>query len=516
MRVAVIGAGFSGIAAGVALKRRGMTDFTIFDRAPGIGGTWWHNRYPGAEVDLESCIYSFSYAPADWSRTHASRAELQRYLERVVDTFGLRPHLRLGETVQGVTWLEDRGAYEITSASGAPLGCFHAVISAVGFLSVPRIPPLAREGAGFSGVICHTAQWPDGLDLAGKRVGVLGTGSSAVQVVAEAARCAAEVTVFQREPNWLLPKGSRDFSAWERRVNRHPLVRRWQRLSLYLRYDIRQIRMSHARRDGLVNRKRRRASEAFLADALAGHPELRQLLTPSFPFEGKRTVLSDDYYQTLLQPHVTLVPNGVKGLSATGVVDDNGDRHALDVVVLATGFDAASYLASLKVTGAGGRELHEVWAGGPRAFLGMMVPGFPNFFMMYGPNTNSVPLVAFYEAQASFAARAIARLAARGAHDVQVSPAAAGLCDRWLQRALQRTVWAETDSYFRSRTGRIVSQWPFNASQYLIAARIGRFALRYRGGRAASQPGPAASRPPAVAAVHDHGGFGPPYDHNSP
>jgi cation diffusion facilitator CzcD-associated flavoprotein CzcO len=481
MRVAVIGAGFSGIAAGVALKRRGITDFTIFDGAAGIGGTWWHNRYPGAEVDLESCIYSFSYAPADWSRTHASRGELQRYLEHVVDAAGLRPHLALGETMQSVTWLDDRGAYEITSPSGERYGHFDAVISAVGFLSVPRIPPLAREGAGFAGVICHTAQWPDGLDLAGKRVGVLGTGSSAVQVVAEAARTAAQVTVFQREPNWLLPKGSRAFSPWERRVNRHPLVRRWRRFSLYVRYDARQLRMSHARRNGRVNRRRRRAAETFLADSFAGQPELRQLLTPSFPFEGKRTVLSDTYYQTLQQPHVTLVPHGAKGLSATGVVDENGDRHDLDVVVLATGFHAASYLASLKVTGLGGRELHEVWAGGARAFLGMMVPGFPNFFMMYGPNTNSVPLVSFYEAQARFAARAIARLTARGARDVQVSPLAAGLYDRWLQRALRRTVWAETDSYFRSAGGRIVSQWPFNASRYLIAARAGRLALRYRG-----------------------------------
>jgi cation diffusion facilitator CzcD-associated flavoprotein CzcO len=481
MRVAVIGAGFSGIAAGVALKRQGIADFTIFDSAPGVGGTWWHNRYPGAEVDLESIIYSFSYAPADWSRTHASRAELQRYLERVADAFGLRPHLALGETVQGVTWLNDPGGYEITSPSGTRLGFFHAVISAVGFLSSPRIPRLAREGPGFAGTICHTAWWPDRLDLAGKRVGVLGTGSSAVQVVAEAATCAAEVKIFQREPNWLLPKGSRDFSSRERRLNRHPLVRRWRRFSLYVRYDARQLRMSHARRDGRVNRRRRGAAETFLANSLAGHPELRQLLTPSFPFEGKRTVLSDTYYAALLQPHVTLVPHGVKGLSATGVVDENGDRHTLDVVVLATGFHAAEYLASLKVTGPGGRDLHEVWAGGPRAFLGMMVPGFPNFFMMYGPNTNSVPLVSFYEAQARFAAGAIARMAARGARDVQVSPVAADLYERWLQRALRRTVWAETSSYFRSATGRIVSQWPFNASQYLIAARIGRLALRYRG-----------------------------------
>ena len=488
MRVAVIGAGFSGIAAGVALLRQGITDFTIFEASSGVGGTWWHNRYPGAEVDLESHIYSFSYAPADWSRNYAGRRELQRYLDKVVDAFGLRRHLVLNEKVDSVTWADDRGWYEIATSSGRPYGPFQAVISAVGFLNVPRIPPLACEGPDFTGVIFHSALWPDGLDLAGQRVGVLGTGSSAVQVVAEAAACAAEVKVFQREPNWMLPKGSRDFSRLERRMNRNPLVHRWRRFRLYVRYDTRQLRMSHARRDGRVNKRRRRAAEEFLADSFAGQPELRQLLTPEFPFEGKRTVLSDTYYRTLLQPHVTLVPHGVKGLSGTGVIDENGDRHDLDVVVLATGFHASDYLANLKVTGLGGRDLHEVWAGDPRAFLGMMVPGFPNFFMMYGPNTNSSPTVSFYEAQARFAARAIRRLAARGTHDVQISPVAADLYDRWLQRALRRTVWTETDSYFRAGSGRIVSQWPFNVSLYLIAAWAGRFALRYRGGAAARQP----------------------------
>ena len=480
MRVAVIGAGFSGIAAAIALQRQGITDFTIFEASPGIGGTWWHNRYPGAEVDLESYIYSFSYAPADWSRTHARQDELLAYLEDVADRFGLRPHLRLSERVESVTWSDDRGEYELVTSSGASHGPFRAVISAVGFLSSPRIPSLTREEGAFTGVICHTARWPGGLDLAGCRVGVLGTGSSAVQVVAAAAACAAQVTVFQREPNWLLPKGSRDFTPAERRRNRRPVVYRWHRANLYVRYDVRQLRMSHARQRGLTNRRRRRVSERFLVRSLSGHPELRALLTPAFAFEGKRTVLSDTYYQALLEPNVRLVPHGVKGLTATGVIDENGDRHELDVVVLATGFDAANYLAGLRVTGQGGRDLHEQWQGGARAFLGMMVPGFPNFFVMYGPNTNSVPLVTFYEAQARFAARVIARLGARGAHDVQVSPAAAGRYDRWLQSALRRTVWAQTSSYFRAGSGRVVSQWPFSPSLYLAATRIGRLALRYR------------------------------------
>ncbi len=269
-RVAVIGAGFSGIAAAIALQRQGITDFTIFESSDGVGGTWRHNRYPEAEVDLESHIYSFSYAPADWSRTHARQDELQRYLEDVADRFSLRPHLRLNEKVESVTWDEVRSEYKLLTSSGTPHRPFRAVISAVGFLSVPRIPALAGENGDFARVICHTAQWPDGLDLSGQRVGVLGTGSSAVQVVVAAARCAAEVRVFQREPNWLLPKGSRDFSPAERRRNRHLPVYRWRRLNLYLRYDLRQIRMSHARQRGLTNRRRRRAAEQFLAESLAG------------------------------------------------------------------------------------------------------------------------------------------------------------------------------------------------------------------------------------------------------
>ncbi|MGH3276328.1 MAG: flavin-containing monooxygenase, partial [Streptosporangiaceae bacterium] len=195
IRVAIIGCGFSGIAAAVALKRQGIAEFTIFELSAGIGGTWWNNNYPGAEVDLESHIYSFSYARADWTRTHARWDELQRYLKATVDKFGLRPHVRLNEKVESITWVEDRGEYDVITSSAAGPQPFQAVISAVGFLNIPLIPPFARGGTGFRGVICHTSRWPDDLDLAGKKVAVLGTGSSAVQVIAEAAKVAAELKV---------------------------------------------------------------------------------------------------------------------------------------------------------------------------------------------------------------------------------------------------------------------------------------------------------------------------------
>lgn len=480
IRVAIIGSGFSGIAAAVALQRQGISDFTMFELSAGIGGTWWNNRYPGAEVDLESHIYSFSYARADWTRTHARWDELQRYLEAVVDKFGLRPHLALNEKVESITWAQDRGEYDVVTSAGSR-GSFQAVISAVGFLNIPLVPPFARGTTDFGGVICHTSSWPAGLDLTGKKVAVLGTGSSAVQVIAEAARTAFDLKIFQIEPNWLLPKGNRDFTPRERRYNRIPLVYEWRRRKLYLAYDLRQLRSGHARRGHRAHQRRQRASLEFLESALAGQPELRELLTPEFPFEARRTVISDTYYPCLRQPNVHLVPHAVKGLTATGAVDANGDEHDLDVIVMATGFDAANYLANFTVTGLNGVELHEQWAGEPQAFLGIMVPGFPNFFMMYGPNTNSVPLVSFYEAQARFAAAAIRRLSVRREHSVQVSRPLTSLYNEWLQSRLARTVWAETTNYFQAGSGRIVSQWPFSGSCYIMATRLlRRLALRYR------------------------------------
>jgi cation diffusion facilitator CzcD-associated flavoprotein CzcO len=472
--VAIIGAGFSGIAAAVALQREGIEDFTIFDTAPGVGGTWWANRYPGAEVDLESHIYSFSFARSDWSGTHASRQELQEYLEAVVDRFGLAPHLRLGEKIDAVNWVSDQSAYEITTSSGELYPLFSAVISAVGFLNIPVVPPFADSGHRFKGQMTHTSTWPEGLDLTGKRVGVLGTGSSAVQVVAAVAKRAAAVKVFQSTPNWILPKGSRKYSERERARNGNRLVYAWRRCKLYLQYDLRQYRASHARQGGWSYERRSRAALGHLNRSLQDHPELRAQVTPTFPFEGKRTVLSDDYYPALTRPNVTLVPHAVAALTASGALDAAGEKHELDVIVLATGFDAANYLGSFTVTGVNGVELHEQWKGEPQALLGLMTPGFPNFFMLYGPNTNSVPLVSFYEAQARFAAKAIAKLGRRGRHEVHVSARLADRYNEWLQDRLRRTAWSAARNYYQAPTGRIVSQWPFSASFYIAATRLAR------------------------------------------
>ncbi|MCK8613953.1 flavin-containing monooxygenase [Gordonia sp. C13] len=474
VRVAIIGTGFSGISAAVELQRKGIEDFVMFEQAPGLGGTWFYNRYPGAEVDLESHVYSFSYERYDWTRTHADWRELLGYLNHVAAKHGLLEHMKFNETVEDITWSDETRQYTVTSSSGEDHGVFTAVISAVGFLNIPLVPPFARGETEFEGAMCHTSRWIEGLSLEGKKVGVVGTGSSAVQIVTEAEKVASEVKIFQLEPNWLLPKNSRDFSDVERRLNRFAPVYWYRRLRLYFDYDKRQYFSSHARSTGRTNRRKHAEAQEFMRRELGDHPELLKLATPTFPFEGRRTVVSDTYYRALTSPHVTLVPHGVKGLTKSGAIDANGDEHDLDVIVLATGFDAANYLGNFRVHGEHGVDLHEQWAGEPEALLGLMVPNFPNFFIMYGPNTNSIPLVSFYQAQAKFAAALIGRLRGKTGSRVRVRNSVFVAYNDWVQDQLAKTVWAGTTNYFRAHSGRgkIVSQWPLGATPYILATKL--------------------------------------------
>jgi cation diffusion facilitator CzcD-associated flavoprotein CzcO len=472
--VGIIGSGFSGLAAAIALKRRAIADFTIFEQEAGLGGTWYNNRYPGAEVDLESHIYSYSFEPYDWTRNYASQEELLGYLNHVANKWDIVRHIRFNDKVERVVWSDADNSYTVVTASGASHGPFAAVISAVGFLNLPLLPPFARGATPFLGPQCHTSRWPKGLTMNGKRVGILGTGSSAVQVIAEAVRDAKSVKIFQIEPNWLLPKEARDFTPSERRWHKFPPVYWWKRFKLYAGYDVRQYGSSHAKKGARHNTYRTKKALEYLYASLADRPDLLKLATPAFPFEARRTVISDTYYQDLKNPKVELIPYAVKSLTAKGAVDANGVEHELDLIVYATGFDAANYLGNYAVKGEGGKDLHETWAGEPEALLGLMVPDFPNFFMMYGPNTNSVPLVSFYEAQADFASSLIAKMYRRGAKVVSVKPRAFRRFNTWLQDRLSRTVWGSTKNYFQAGNGKVVSQWPFSASAYIFLTRLAR------------------------------------------
>jgi cation diffusion facilitator CzcD-associated flavoprotein CzcO len=465
--VAVIGAGFGGIAAGVKLRRAGIDDVTVFERSAGAGGTWYDAGYPGAEVDTGSHVYSFSFKKHEWSRTHARRAELLAYLEEAIDENGLRPHLRLGTAVHEVSWDEPGQSHRVRLESGEERR-FDVVVTAVGLLNEPRYPDWPGL-AGFEGPCFHTARWPREIDLEGKTVAVVGTGSSAAQVVPALAPLAGKLYVFQREPGWVTPKRDRDYTAEERARLRRPLAQTIERLKLILFYDA----FTKAQFPGTKQSERFKADSLRFIDSVFGDREdLRQAVTPHYPFAGKRVVKSDAFYPALRLPNVELVPRAVTRVTADGVVDASGVERKVDALVLATGYRPTRFLSSLSVRGRGGTSLHDAWAGEPEAFLGLMVPGFPNFFMLYGPNTNGGPGIAFMlERQAEYVAAAVRYLAASGRASVEVRPSFMRRYNAWLQRGIHGSAWELANNYFKTESGRVVTQFPYSGSLYWLLTR---------------------------------------------
>jgi cation diffusion facilitator CzcD-associated flavoprotein CzcO len=465
-----VGAGFGGIAAGVNLLRAGIRDFTIYESSLGVGGTWWDNTYPGAEVDVGSHLYCFSFKPYHWTRTHARQPELQKYLEETVDEFGLRPHLRLGVAVQSATWDDDRHVWTVRLDDGTVDEC-NAVISAVGFLNVPKYPDWPGR-AGFTGPMFHTARWEHQHDLTGKVVAVVGTGSSATQVVPALQPIVQHLFVFQREPGWVMPKGERDFTDEERATFDRAWRRRRERWRLRWLAE-KNLWGGHVNRPGSkANREREALCRRYIAKAFADRPDLRAAVTPTYPYPGKRPVIASTFYPALKQPNVELVPKAVARLTPTGIVDRDGVERTVDAIVLATGFHPADYLARLPVTGRGGQTLHGNWAGEPHAYLGITVPGFPNFFMLYGPGTNGGEIVVMLESQAEYAVRSIRRLMRRRATAVEVKPAFEAAWTRWLDTKVAGTSWAITNNYFKAASGKVVTQWPSGNLLYRALTKL--------------------------------------------
>ena len=469
-RVVVVGAGFGGIAAGVKMKRAGIDTFTIYESSLGIGGTWWDNTYPGAEVDVGSHLYCFSFKPHDWTRTHAKQPELQKYLEETVDQFGLRPHLQLGVAVESATWDDERQVWSVRLADGTVDEC-HVLVSGVGFLNVPRYPDWPGLD-DFAGPKFHTARWEHQHDLTGKVVAVVGTGSSATQVVPAIQPIVQQLYLFQREPGWVLPKGERDLRDDERAAYATSWRRTRERWRLKYLLE-KNLRGGHIWRPGTkANAAREQLCRDYIARKFADRPDLRDAVTPKYPYPGKRPIFASTFYSALKKENVTLVPRAVSSVTPTGIVDADGVERAVDVIVMATGFQPADYLARLRVVGRRGRTLQEHWAGEPRAYLGITVPGFPNFFMLYGPGTNGGDIVSMLEAQAEYAVRAMKRMKRERVTAVEVKPNFEARWYRWLQSKMVGTSWTMSNNYFKAPTGKIVTQWPYGNLHYRVLTKI--------------------------------------------
>jgi cyclohexanone monooxygenase len=465
MRVGIIGAGPGGIALGILLARAGFHDFTIFDREDGVGGTWRINTYPGLACDVKSHLYSYSFdLNPHWSRLWSGQREILEYFERCVAEQGLQPHLRLGTEIRSARWDDHARRWQLTTATGDHHE-FDVVVSAVGLFTQPVLPDLAEQES-FTGTVMHSSRWDHSVDLTGKRVAVLGTGSTASQLIPELVKVADTVYSVQRSPTWILPKPDRAYTARERWVFEHiPFAKKLYRTRLWLRSEANISVIEH----GSEKTQEFTAIAQRLLETSVPDEQLRRALTPDHPMGCKRLVFSSDYLAALSQPQVEVLSSPARYLRERALVMQDGTERDVDVVVCATGYAAADYLGEIEVAGEGGLTLREVWRDGAHAYLGMAVPRFPNFFMLYGPNTNvgSNSVIFVLEAQARYVVRALRYLRRRRRTYVAVKPAAMarflGKIDRWMQG----TVWTtQCSNYFRAANGRVVTQWPRSARAF--------------------------------------------------
>jgi cation diffusion facilitator CzcD-associated flavoprotein CzcO len=487
LKVAVIGAGLGGVACAVQLRRVGIDDVTVFERAAGPGGVWWHNSYPGCEVDVDSQVYSYSFMPWDWTRSHASRADLQRYVEAVIVEFGIGPWFRYNVSVTSAHWDDAAAAYRLETSDGEA-GPFDLVVSCVGMLSDPSMPRWPGMDT-FQGPVFHTAAFREDLDFAGRRVALVGTGSTACQLAPRLAEVAGHLDVYQREPGYVLPKKVRDFTEVERaRYRRFPVLRRLARWRLLYEGN----RAARAFRTADPAQRRITDFHRSYLERKVSDPDVRHALTPTHPYGCKRPVFTSEFYPTFNRPNVTLVPRAVTCLTQRGVLSTDGTERPADIVILATGFRAAEYLSTLEVIGPGGRTLHDTWGDEPWAFLGLTVPGFPNFFMLYGPNTNGGwSICGQLEKQARVVAEVARKMAKSGHRAVDTRPVLAGRYDRWIQSSIRRrrdSTGAACHNYFHSPTGKNVTQWPYSAYMYSIVLRaLPPLGLQYSNGSSGSR-----------------------------
>jgi cation diffusion facilitator CzcD-associated flavoprotein CzcO len=465
VRVAIIGSGFGGLGAAVRLRKEGVHDFVVLERAGSVGGTWRDNSYPGCACDVPSHLYSFSFAPnPEWPRTFSGQPEIRAYLERLTDRFQLRPHLRFHHELLAARWDADAARWELDTTQGRWTA--DVVVAACGPLSDPSVPDVPGLD-GFPGKVFHSARWDHDYDLAGKRVAVVGTGASAIQIVPKIQPVVGRLVLFQRTPPWVMPRMDRDITAAERLLYRRvPAAQRALRAALW---GIREYQVgAFVKRPGLL-----KAAEALARKNLekgVKDPALRAALTPDYRFGCKRVLLSNTYYPALAQPNADVVASGLKEVRGSTVVAADGTEHEVDAIIFSTGFHVTDMPIGSRITGTAGRTLAEEWRDGMAALRGTTVSGFPNLLFAIGPNTGlgNSSMVLMIESQLNYLADYLRRLDTLG---VRALDATASAQRRWndeVQRRMTRTVWntGGCRSWYLDANGRNTVLWPGTTAHF--------------------------------------------------
>jgi cyclohexanone monooxygenase len=459
LQAIIIGSGFGGIGMAVALRKAGVTDFMVLEKAADVGGVWRDNSYPGAACDVPSHLYSFSFEPnPDWPRSFACQADIHAYLRRCAQRHGLEPYIRFHAEVTEAAYDEARSLWRVTLAGGAALEA-RLLVSATGQLSRPAVPRL--EGIEqFRGKSFHSAQWDHGFDPGGKRIAVVGTGASATQFVPPLASKASQLLVFQRSPAHIIPRPDRAYTGVEKALFRHaPWSMRLHRGWIYTAYELRAL--AFTRFNGLLKPAVGWPFRRMLARQV-GDPSLRARLTPDYAIGCKRILLSNDYYAAVSQPNVALLTEPIRRVTADGIETADGKHYAVDAIVYGTGFKATDFLSPMRITGRGGLDLNDAWRGGAKAYLGMSVPGFPNFFMLYGPNTNlgHNSIVYMIEGQIAHVMRCWREMQATASVDIEIDQASYRSFTDGVTRRLAHSVWSGCTSWYVDQNGHQSINWP--------------------------------------------------------
>ena len=457
-RVAIIGSGFSGLGLAVKLKQAGIDDFIILERAGDLGGTWRDNTYPGCQCDVQSNLYSFSFAPNPaWSRTYSPQAEIWEYLRLVAEKFKVVPHIRYQNEVQSAGGNNDARRWQIETAAGAISA--DIVVAAVGPLSEPARPAIPGLDS-FPGPCFHSAAWDHGLDLTGKRVAVIGTGASAIQFVPRIQPPAGSLHLFQRTPPWVLPHADRDVSGLARTLYRSvPGLQRLVRAGIYWSRELFVLPFMKVRTNPAPEQLARRHLEKQVAD-----PSLRARLTPHYAIGCKRILISNDYYPAIQKPNVELVTDAIREVRGSSIVTADGREREVDVIILGTGFRVTEMPFSKWVTGRGGKRLADAWSGSPSAYRGTAVAGFPNLFLLLGPNTGlgHTSVLVMLGAQLRYVMGCLGHLERSRSAAIEVLPEAQEAFNAKVQSGLRETVWNSGGcrSWYLDKTGRNTTIWP--------------------------------------------------------
>lgn len=472
-RIAIIGSGFAGLGLGIQLKRQGIDTFTIFEKADEVGGTWRANTYPGAECDIPSALYSYSFENYDWPNKWSHQPVIKAYLEHCVDTYHLRPHLRFGSTVTAARYDEADGAWDVDihggEGGGGETHRFDVVVSATGQLSRPRWPDIDGLDS-FDGPVFHSAEWDHDVDLEGKHVATIGCGASAVQYVPQVAKEASQVTIFQRTPNWIVPKNDRDYSEFEKSlIRRSRVARNLRRFGLWFRSDI--VAFSLMRKESPLRELAQKLSTKHLHDTISD-PEKRRVLKPDYPMGAKRILFSDDFYESIEEHDVAIVDQPISKVTAGAIVttasDGSSTEHDIDVIVVGTGFHTQDFLTPMQVTGVDGRDLNQEWAEGPQAHLGISVNGFPNLFFMYGPNTNlgHSSIVLMIESQARYLLSLFHQMARDSIQAVEVRAEVQQAYNDELAERLAGSAWVLIEDSWYLQGGKVTNNWVGRTIEY--------------------------------------------------